>query len=125
MANSKAKGKIIVSKEMFAIATAKKKVDGSFAVIQDRDELTVIFDQNKLSSVKKDLISVEKDYRLITFDMILDFSLVGFIARISKALAEEKIPIFVISGFSTDHIFIKNEYLAKAIKKLEKMGFTE
>jgi len=32
--------------------------------------------------------------------MILPFGLVGFLAKVSKVLADEKIPIFAISAYS-------------------------
>ncbi|MCK4310334.1 MAG: ACT domain-containing protein, partial [Methanomicrobia archaeon] len=53
----------------------------------------------------------------------LPFELVGFLAKISKVLADEKISIFAISAYSTDHILVKEKDLAKAIKKLENLGF--
>jgi hypothetical protein len=54
--------------------------------------------------------------------MVLPFSLVGFIAKVSKALADEKISIFTISAYSTDHILVKKKDLVKAIKKIEGLG---
>lgn len=110
---------IKVWKEKFAIVNAKKPLQSAFANIDDGKEITSIVNQDKLEG--KNAISIERDYKLITFDMILPFSLVGFIAKVSKALAEEKIPIFVISGYSTDHILIKEEYLDKALSKLKKL----
>jgi hypothetical protein len=49
--------------------------------------------------------------------------LIGFISGISKALADEGIPIFVVSAYSTDHVFVKNEYLDRAVKVLNKLEF--
>jgi len=47
---------------------------------------------------------------------------VGFLARVSGALAEEGISIFVISSYSTDHILVKEKDVLKAIRKLEELG---
>jgi len=44
------------------------------------------------------------------------------LARISKALADEKISIYVISGYSTDHILIRSKDIVKAEKALEIIG---
>jgi len=112
---------VIISKENFAIIKARKPVKNAFANIIDNNEVTVILPQNKIK--KKNIINIDKDYKLLTFNMVLDFNLVGFIARISKALASENIPIFVISAYSTDHVLIKKKYLGKAIKQLKKLGF--
>ncbi len=111
-----------IRKSLFAIAKAKKPMKGAFATINDGKEITSIILQSKMS--KKDAIEFEKDYKLITFEMILPFSMVGFIARIAKELAKEKIPIFVISSYSTDHILVNKKYIGKASKALRKLGFT-
>jgi hypothetical protein len=52
----------------------------------------------------------------------LPFGLIGFLAQVSKVLAEENISMLVISVYSTDHILIKEKDLPRAIKKLESMG---
>lgn len=115
-------GSFIIGKEKYAIAQSSKAIDGSFANIIDKNEITVIIKQSEIGNWAK---KVEKDFRLITFDMTLPFSMTGFISKISAALAKAKIPIFVISAFTTDHIFIKEEYIQKAVKALNKLGFKQ
>ena len=114
-------GKIHIWKERFAIVKSKRPLPNSFAVIQDKNEITCIIDQNKVKSV--DILAIEKEWRIITFDIVMPFGLVGFLAEISSALAKEKISIFAISSFSTDHILVKENDLQKALKVLEKLGF--
>jgi len=80
--------------------------------------ITVQFDNND-----DDVIEIEKDWKILTFDMILPFELVGFLAKVSKALADEKISIFVISAYSTDHILVKEEDLTRTKEKLKNLGF--
>lgn len=53
--------------------------------------------------------------------MVLPFGLIGFLAKVSKILADEKIPIFVISAYSTDHILVKEKDLARAEEKLKSL----
>jgi hypothetical protein len=113
-------GKVFVWNETFCVVKAKRPVADAFAVIQDKKDITVIIDQSRLD--KEYIIDVEKDWKVITFDMVLPFSLVGFIAKVSKALADEKISIFTISAYSTDHILVKKKDLVKAIKKIEGLG---
>lgn len=115
-------GKIFVWKETFAIVKSDKALPNSFAVIKDKNEITSVIDQSKIKS-NKNIIEVDKDWKIITFDMVLPFGLVGFLAKISKALAEEGISIFVISAFSIDHILVKNKNLKKAINKFKSLGF--
>ncbi len=117
--------KFYVWQENFAITKAKEVIDGAFAVIQDKNEITVIIEESKINDNKSKIIEVKNGYKIITFDMVLPFGLVGFLAKISQALAGENISIFAISAFSTDHILIKENDFTKAIKKLEEIGFCE
>jgi uncharacterized protein len=113
-------GKVYVWKETFDVVKSKKTYLNAFANIIDKNETTVIIDQSKFN--KKDVIEIEKDWKILTFDMVLPFGLVGFMAKVSQALADEKISIFAISAYSTDHVLVKEKDLAKAIKKLENLG---
>lgn len=45
---------------------------------------------------------------------ILDFELVGIIAKLSKLFAEAEIPVYVVSTYNTDYIFIQNSFVEKA-----------
>lgn len=112
--------KIKVSENNFVIVKSKKIYPDAFANIKDDKEITVIIEESKIN--KKDIINMENNWRIITFDTILPFDVVGFIAKVSNALAKENISIFVISSYSTDHILVKNRDLDKAIKSLDKLG---
>src|SRR5665648_629780 len=113
-------GKVYVWKESFAIMKAKKPFANAFANIIDKNETTVIIEQSKYD--EDDIIEIEKDWKILTFDMVLPFGLVGFLAKVSKVLADEKIPIFAISAYSTDHILVKEKDLARAEEKLKELG---
>jgi len=113
-------GKVYVWKETFAIIKSKKPYPNAFTNIVDKNETTVIVEQSKYD--EENVIKIEKDWKLLTFKMVLPFGLVGFLAKVSKVLADEKIPIFAISAYSTDHILVKEKYLAKAEEKLKELG---
>ncbi len=53
----------------------------------------------------------------------LDFSLIGIISKISVALAEEKIGVFVVSTFNTDYVLVKTENFENAKNKLISLGY--
>lgn len=120
-------GRVYVWKEKFAIMKSKVKstkiLQDAFAVVCDKNEITIVKEQSKVDKDMDEIMAIEKDWRIITFDMELPFELVGFLARISTVLAEEGISVFVISAYSTDHILVKDENLSRAVKKLEEMGF--
>jgi hypothetical protein len=115
-------GKVYVWKETFAVVKSKRPLSDAFAVIQDKNEITVVIDQSKVNY--EDVIEIEKDWKILTFDVFLPFELIGFLAKISKVLAEENIGILAISAYSTDHVLVKEKDLLKAIKKLENLGCT-
>jgi len=113
-------GKVYIREETYAIIKSKKTYPKAFVNIIDKNETTVIIEQFKYNN--EDVIEIEKDWKILTFDMILPFGLVGFLAKVSKVLADEKIPIFVISAYSTDHILVKEKDLARAEEKLKELG---
>jgi len=113
-------GRVYVWKETFVIVKSKRAYPDAFANIIDKNEITVIIEQSKFN--EKDAIEIKRNWKMLTFDMVLPFELVGFIAKVSQALAAENISIFVISAYSTDHILVKEKDLLKAIKKLGNLG---
>jgi len=104
-----------------------------FALINDGRELTIVAEEGLfegledlkgfLGSESLEAIEVEKDFRVITFETILPFDTVGFIARISQALAENSVSVLVLSSYSTDHIMVKEGDLEKALDVLRKLGY--
>jgi hypothetical protein len=115
-------GRAVVSAGTFAIVKTRRALAGSLAVIKDSRETTCIIDESRLGSQK--FLGFEGDWRMITFDMVLPLSLVGFFAAVSGALAEAGVNIFTISAYTTDHVFVKNPKLGTAIQALEKLGLT-
>ncbi|WP_400208392.1 ACT domain-containing protein [Candidatus Methanomassiliicoccus intestinalis] len=89
-----------------------------FAVITDGREISVIAE----ADLELDYISQEKPLRIISFDTKLPFDLIGFLAYITKLLADQDISIFALSAFSTDHLFMKEKYLERAVEVLKENG---
>ncbi len=112
--------KFYIWNENFAIVKAKRTRPDAFANIIDKNEITLVIEQGKVN--KKEVIEIEKNWKILTFDMVLPFGLVGFLATVSKALADERISIYVISAYSTDHILIRKKDIMKAKRKLRKLG---
>jgi hypothetical protein len=115
-------GRALVAKEMYAIVKARRACSGAFAVIRDKNETSCVIEESRLRNQK--FLGIEGRWRLITFDMILPFGLIGFIAQVSGALADENISLLAISAYSTDHILVKDKDLERAVKALEKLGFS-
>ena len=62
-------------------------------------------------------------WRAFRIEGVLDFSLVGILARISAILAAHNIGIFAVSTFNTDYILVKDIHFDRAIAALEKNGY--
>lgn len=71
-----------------------------------------------------DTLEREDGWRAFRIQGVLDFSLIGILAKISTILAENKIGIFVVSTFNTDYILVKKENIDRALALLELNGYT-
>ena len=72
--------------------------------------------------VPSNVIEREDGWRAFRIEGVLDFSLIGILAKIATLLAEEEIGIFVVSTFNTDYVLVKEEQEQKALETLSRMG---
>ena len=56
--------------------------------------------------VPQNILERDDGWKALRINGILDFSLIGILARISSVLAENRIGIFAVSTFNTDYIFV-------------------
>ena len=96
------------------------RMTAPFMIFKDKFEITLLLDEIDFRKIRDDLqtAKVEKNFRLLTLDIELDFGVVGFLAEVTRILAEAEISIVALSAFSRDHILIKQENLAQALKVL-------
>ena len=66
----------------------------------------------------------EDGWKAFRIQGVLEFSLIGILAKISALLAENEIGIFVVSTFNTDYILVKSGNYTKALNVLEEAGYT-
>ena len=64
----------------------------------------------------------QSGWRAFYIDGILDFSLVGILAKISGALSDGGVSIFAVSTFNTDYVLVKEDQLEEALNILKKIG---
>lgn len=114
-------GKVYVWEGTYAMVKAQRPCRRAVAVIRDKNEITCLIDESRLRPA--DLLAVDAGWKIITFDMILPFGLIGFLARVSGALARAGISICALSAYSTDHILVKTKDLEKALACMEQLGF--
>jgi hypothetical protein len=96
------------------------RMTAPFMIFKDRWEVTLLLDEIDFETMRVGLreAKIEKGFRLLSFDIELDFSVVGFLAFVSQKLAQANIPIIALSAFSRDHLLIKQEDLARSLKVL-------
>lgn len=90
------------------------------SVTFDYSEVSLVLKTEEWEEIEQSFngFLVEGPYRLITFDIVLDLSIVGFLAAVSARLAEAGISIYALSTFLRDHILVKEEDAKRAEKVL-------
>ncbi len=116
------KGRAVIPPESYAIVRSRRACSGAFAVIRDDMEITCILEEGLAAG--REFAGYDGGWRRITFSMVLPFGLVGFLAAVANALAAAGISIMSVSSYSTDHVFVKDRDLDKAVKALTKLGFS-
>lgn len=76
------------------------------------------------SMVPENVIERDDGWKAFRIQGVLDFSLIGILAKITGILAENRIGIFAISTFNTDYILTKKDNYQKAIKVLSDAGYS-
>lgn len=96
------------------------RMSAPFMIFRDRWEVTLLLDEVDFGTIRYAIrdTKIQGNFRLLTFDVELDFSVVGFLAEISRILAGANISIVALSAFSRDHILINQQDLAKTLKVL-------
>lgn len=124
--------KIVVHPDDFTIVSIDKKEEGTArrllkgltafsSVTFDAHEVSVVLKTEEWDRLKGrfDRFQEEGPYRLITFDIVLDLSVVGFFAAVSSILADEGISIYALSTFLRDHILVKKQDAERAVSAIQ------
>jgi hypothetical protein len=94
------------------------------ALILDKDEVTLVLSKDDLEDhIRRlpDHIASTDDYRLITFDVELEPTLTGFMARVSTSLAEAQVVIMPFAAFNRDHLLVPASQFEQAMAALRKL----
>ncbi|SFK85600.1 hypothetical protein SAMN04487950_1457 [Halogranum rubrum] len=111
-----------VGAEAYAVVTTDSEtaVSDAFATIRDRNETTHVVREERLDAIET--LEEKRGWALLTFDAVLPFELVGFLAVVATALAERDVSIFALSAYSTDHVLVQRDDVAEALDALEELG---
>ena len=111
-----------------------KKIDHNFSVCQVEDYSLVNLnseysfigktDEEKslvciTDEVPANVIQRDDGWKAFRIQGVLDFSLIGILAKIAAALADNGISIFAVSTYNTDYVLMKRENYQKALDILQ------
>lgn len=91
-----------------------------FMLLRDPFEVTLLLEEEDWRAMRHAArdAKVEGGFRLVTLDIELPWSVVGFLARVTGLLAEAGVSAGALSAFSRDHLLIRQEDLGKALRVL-------
>lgn len=99
-------------------------LDAQFwSVSVEEDEVTMIVPTTTWVALSAYLskAKVDEDYRIITLDVTTNWDIAGYLTKMTSVLTQEDITIGIISGFTRNHLIIKNKDLIKAIEILNRL----
>ena len=90
---------------------------GFVSLIRDKQEVTLMIAEDcwHQTASRFPKAQARGDWRMIRFDTFMDFSVVGFIAEISRALADADISILSVSSYSTDAVLVQDSQFNAAV----------
>lgn len=115
-----------------------KKIHQDFSVCQVKDYSLVNLDSEYnfigktdeekslvciTSEVPANTIKRNDGWKAFRIQGILDFSLIGILAKITAVLAEKGISIFAVSTYNTDYVLIKKENYQNGLEVLHAAGY--
>jgi hypothetical protein len=113
-----------VHPERLAIARLPRNAElpswpaGGFVTISRTvDELSIVCAQR---SVPPD-VQQERDKVALGIEGVIPMTTVGLLAKLCAALAESRVPVFVISTYDTDWLLVSAEHFARAKSALEQL----
>ena len=105
---------------------ARKDVDAFFDIVvlsytelyKSNADLT-----NQVSEVPANVIKRDDGWMAFRIQGVLDFSLIGILAKIASVLADNGISIFAVSTYNTDYVMVKKENFQDALEVLAAAGY--
>jgi hypothetical protein len=96
------------------------RVDAPFMLLRDKHEVTLLLDETDWRTMRHAArdARVEGGFRLITLDIELEWDVVGYLAHVTRILAEDGIAVGALSAFSRDHLLVKQDDLGTALRTL-------
>ncbi|MCG3161785.1 MAG: hypothetical protein JMDDDDMK_02994 [Acidobacteria bacterium] len=103
------------------VVACLREVEDFVSMTRDKEEITLIVAEDvwRKLAARFPGAAVQEGRRMIRFDTVLDFSVVGFIAEISRALADADISILSISTYRTDAVLVHESRFDDAVNAVK------
>lgn len=90
------------------------------SITKTRDELSLVCPEAAAPAYSVR----ETGWRALRVAGTLEFTLVGVLASLTRALADAEVSVFAVSTFDTDYLLVKEHALAAAIQALRQADHT-
>jgi hypothetical protein len=92
-------------------------------IVREARETTLLVRESESAAIlaRHPHARVERDLVWIRFETPMAWEVVGFLARVTGALAAAGVPLGAVCGFSRDHLFVARKHLEPARSVLERM----
>jgi hypothetical protein len=89
-----------------------------YSIVRTREELSLVCAEDDLPPSRWD--AANRGWRAFKLQGPIPFETVGVVSRISGALADAGVPVFVVSTWDTDYVLVKEETAARAVDALRR-----
>lgn len=96
--------------------------DGTFCFTARTDEEISLVCPTE--AVPRNTVRRDDGWRGFRVQGVLDFSLIGILARIADTLAAAEISLFAVSTYNTDYFWVRRDRFEAAAAALSKAGFS-
>ncbi len=96
------------------------RADAVFMLLRDPYEVTLLLEEVDWRTMRHAAreARVESGFRLVTLGVELPWTTVGYLARVTEILAAAGVSVGALSAFSRDHLLVKQDDLARALRAL-------
>lgn len=94
--------------------------DAVFMLLRDPYEVTLLLEEEDWRTMRHAAreARVESGFRLVTLNVELPWTTVGYLARVTEILAAAGVSVGALSAFSRDHLLVKQDELGVALRVL-------
>ncbi len=113
---------VVVRPERYAyLRTVERPAGPAFMVSHDGDETTAVVREADVPQTPHS--KIESWFRMLEIRVSQPFIALGFLAAITRAIADRGLNVLVISTFSKDYVLVRDDALEIAVEALRELGF--